>query len=309
MKYLSKSLNEYLDNHFKHFPDRSTSSRCNINDKISSYYNAKRKRFHVHRNDARKTGKQDTYCEHSTGIVRTLTHHGIQYFDLRRYANARELADYHGFPKKFILPKLKVLDLFGNAISVPVAEHILKLCTALGPPKTMLDLCAGIGGFHCAAKLAFPNIKCLGFSEIKKAAIDCYKQNFPEVPNLGDVRTALLPKADLLCAGFPCQPFSTCNTTVANHKFTGMFKHILDAVDRTNPNYVVLENVRPILRSPIFKNLERWFQQKDYEFNYKVLNSKDFGLKQDRYRVYMYAVKAATCTALSSATTDQRTDH
>jgi site-specific DNA-cytosine methylase len=291
MKYLSEKQRSYINNHFSHYPDKTVSSRFKINDKISSYYNAKTKRFHVHRNDQRKTGFQALRFVHTEGTVGTLTSMPIKYYDQCRYATAEECASYQGFPDTFILPKTKIYELFGNAVSVPVAEHVIKKLSDHGKADTMIDLCSGIGGFHLAATKVFPSIKCMGFSDIKPAAIKCYQENFPDTPNLGDLTTAVIPKVDLVCAGFPCQPFSMSNKRVKEHKLVGMWKHVMRAVRESEARFVVLENVIPLVKSPIFEDIQRSFEKLGYVFQYDTYNSKDFGLKQNRKRLYMFMYK------------------
>ena len=76
-----------------------------------------------------------------------------------------------------------VANLFGNAVAVPCAAHACRSVVGCGgrPPRTLLDLCSGIGGFHLAAQTVFPHIRCVGFCDVKPAAVQCYKDNFPDV--------------------------------------------------------------------------------------------------------------------------------
>ena len=291
MKYLSNAACLIVDNHFTKQPDLKKTSRVKYNDEWSTFYDAKKQRLHVHKNNKRKDGVQCLYFDHSNGIVRTLTSNPVKFYDLQRYATPRECADYHGFPQHFILPKTRYVNLFGNAISVPVAHHVLEILSAHGTADTMIDVCSGIGGFHFAAEQVFPGITCLGFSDIKKAAIECYTDNFPSVPALGDLRKADIPKADLLCAGFPCQPFSVSNRRTGEHKLIGMYKYVIDAIRTSDAKFVVLENVVQLLKHGIFQEIKDTLVSMGYTFQHQVLNSKDFGLRQDRKRVYMYAWK------------------
>ena len=73
---------------------------------------------------------------------------------------------------------------------------------------TFVDLFAGIGGFHQALK--YLGGECVMASEIDKNCVEVYKTNFPNTKIIGDIKTNWkeLPQFDMLCGGFPCQPFS-----------------------------------------------------------------------------------------------------
>ena len=77
-------------------------------------------------------------------------------------------------------------------------------------PLKFIDLFAGLGGFHIALERL--GCKCVFASELRPDLQALYKQNFPETPRIeGDITKvdlASIPQHDILCAGFPCQPFS-----------------------------------------------------------------------------------------------------
>ena len=233
MKPLSTFDNQLLD---KHFATQGTDMSCTLrvlqwnpgekegralyDRRCYTCFNHKTLRIHAHKDDKRKTGYPDLYWESSHGVAKTLIGaRSIKFWDLRRHASSRELARLQGFPDDYILPKHKAAHLFGNAVTVPVAHAAIEAAFKhQSPPETLLDLCSGIGGFHVAARQLYPDIECVGFSEIKGAAVDCYTQNFPEATAMGDLRRMVesgdaTPKADLLCAGFPCQSFSGPSAT------------------------------------------------------------------------------------------------
>jgi len=112
---------------------------------------------------------------------------------------------------------------------------------------SFVDICAGLGGFHKA--LASFGFECVFTSEINEELRENYKKNFPSVAHLtyGDIREFknLVPKHDILCAGFPCQPFSKSGLQRGfNDPTEGtIFHEILDILERCKPTYIFLENV------------------------------------------------------------------
>jgi DNA (cytosine-5)-methyltransferase 1 len=111
-----------------------------------------------------------------------------------------------------------------------------------------LDLFAGIGGFHCALD-RFANFECVFSSEINDQAAQVYADNFPNSNLHGDiklqeVKDAIPEKFDLLCAGFPCQPFSKSGNLKGFEDTRGtLFFDILEILDKYRPKYILLENV------------------------------------------------------------------
>jgi DNA (cytosine-5)-methyltransferase 1 len=109
------------------------------------------------------------------------------------------------------------------------------------------DICAGIGGFHRALKRL--GHKCVFASEIDDELHKLYGENFPDTKDKthGDIRESKgqVPPIDVLCAGFPCQPFSKSGSQLGlNHRTQGtIFHEILDILKARRPEYVILENV------------------------------------------------------------------
>ena len=118
---------------------------------------------------------------------------------------------------------------------------------APGSRLRFIDLCAGLGGFH--AGLSALGHECVFASEINKELREVYEANFPGMKGKvhGDIREAkrLVPDHDVLCAGFPCQPFSKSGH---QHGFKDptdgtIFHEVLEIIDAKSPYYVFLENV------------------------------------------------------------------
>jgi len=110
-----------------------------------------------------------------------------------------------------------------------------------------VDLFAGLGGFHLALKRL--RHECVFASEIDDELRSLYIQNFPEAERraFGDIRQCRdeVPPHEILCAGFPCQPFSKSGSQLGmNDKEQGtLFDEIVHVLDRRRPSYVILENV------------------------------------------------------------------
>jgi DNA (cytosine-5)-methyltransferase 1 len=108
-----------------------------------------------------------------------------------------------------------------------------------------VDLFAGLGGFHVALRKL--GHVCTFASEIDPDLQSIYRENFPEVDVHGDIRECKLkiPSHDILCAGFPCQPFSKSGAQRGlRDKTRGtLFHEILEVLERHKPMYAILENV------------------------------------------------------------------
>jgi DNA (cytosine-5)-methyltransferase 1 len=159
-----------------------------------------------------------------------------------------------------------------------------------------IDLCAGIGGI----RLGFEQTKRVDniFSiEIDKYACKTYLENFNEDP-YGDItllnksKILKLPNFDILCAGFPCQSFS-----IAGHKngFSDtrgtLFFNIAQIIKEKRPKAFLLENVKGLTFHDRGKTLCTMLKILEEDLNYnvswQVLNSKDFGVPQNRERIYI----------------------
>lgn len=113
-------------------------------------------------------------------------------------------------------------------------------------PLTFVDLFVGLGGFHLALNKL--NGKCVFACEKDGSLRDLYKRNFGIMP-AGDItKTPIeeIPKHDILCAGFPCQPFSKAGEQMGfeDKKNGSLFHKIVEILSYHQPDYFLLENVR-----------------------------------------------------------------
>ena len=159
------------------------------------------------------------------------------------------------------------------------------------PDFTFIDLFAGIGGF----RLALQQIggKCVFSSEYNTHAQRSYELNFGEFP-FGDITKfdlTQIPQHDLLCAGFPCQPFSISGKMKGFEDTRGtLIYHVFQIIERNRPKVVLLENVKHLVYhdnkrtlSTIVQNLEKM----GYRVSMKVLNAAHFGVPQNRERIIL----------------------
>lgn len=169
-----------------------------------------------------------------------------------------------------------------------------------------IDLFAGIGGFH----LAFDSLgaECIFASEKDKSARQTYEANFRDKsPYIFDnnffnddvlsINTKDMPDFDILCAGFPCQPFSQAGQKKGfkedKDSRGNMFFVLRDIIKEKRPKAIFLENVRHILKHDdgnTFKVIKEIIESElGYDFYYKIVKASDYGLPQHRARIYMIA--------------------
>ncbi|SEI91062.1 DNA (cytosine-5)-methyltransferase 1 [Allopseudospirillum japonicum] len=158
-----------------------------------------------------------------------------------------------------------------------------------------IDLFAGIGGI----RLPFDEIggKCVFSSEIDQFARQTYQANFGEQPH-GDI-TAIhpseIPNFDLLLAGFPCQPFSQAGLQKGFEDTRGtLFFYIAKIIEYHQPNIVLLENVKRLKthdKGRTYQVMQQTLESLGYHVASKVLAAKDFGVPQNRERIYILALK------------------
>jgi DNA (cytosine-5)-methyltransferase 1 len=155
-----------------------------------------------------------------------------------------------------------------------------------------IDLFAGIGGF----RLAFESLDatCVFSAEIDKYACKTYETNFRENPycDVSTLDANTLPDFDILCAGFPCQPFSLAGHRKGFQDTRGtLFFDIERILEVKQPKAFILENVKGLVNHDKGKTLqvilETLEKKLNYKVFYKVLNSKDYAVPQNRERIYI----------------------
>ncbi len=161
-----------------------------------------------------------------------------------------------------------------------------------------IDLFAGIGGIRCGLELAAKakGLKpvCVFTSEIKPYAVSVLRENHPGETITGDITnvdTKNIPDFDILCAGFPCQAFSSAGKRQGFADTRGtLFFQIERILRDKRPKGFILENVEGLVNHDGGKTLQVIIDRLkalDYKFDFRVLNSKYFGVPQERKRIYI----------------------
>lgn len=135
---------------------------------------------------------------------------------------------------------------------------------------------------------------CIGYSEIDKYAIQIYQSKFPEHKNYGDctkINVQELPDFDLLVGGFPCQAFSIAGKRRGFDDTRGtLFFDIARILKEKRPRNFILENVKGLLshdNGRTFKTIISTLTELGYCVEWQVLNAKNFGVPQNRERVFI----------------------
>ncbi len=168
----------------------------------------------------------------------------------------------------------------------------------------LLSLFSGIGAFEKALENLNIPYELIGFSEIDKFAIKsyCAIHNVSSELNLGDItkiQLNQLPKdIDLITHGSPCQDFSLAGKQAGGDMGTGtrssLMWNTINIVTYTKPKYVVWKNVKNLLNKKHKHNFDSYItimESLGYNSYYQVLNAKDYGIPQNRERVYTISIR------------------
>ena len=179
----------------------------------------------------------------------------------------------------------------------------------MADPIKFIDLFAGIGGirkgFENACKELGFKTECVLTSEIKEHAIKILQQNHPDETIEGDItkiETKSIKDFDFLLAGFPCQPFSSAGKRLGFSDTRGtMFFEVERILRDKKPFGFVLENVEGLVNHDKEKPTDKIgrtlltilnsLESLGYKTDWKVLNAKNFGVPQERKRIYIIGTK------------------
>jgi DNA (cytosine-5)-methyltransferase 1 len=155
-----------------------------------------------------------------------------------------------------------------------------------------VDLFAGLGGFHQA--LASRGAECVFASELNKDLADLYKQNFDIQPH-GDIKQVDLNSIaahDVLCAGFPCQPFSKAGVQKGLQcpQWGNLFDYVVEILRLKRPRYFIIENVPNLIRHDggrTWKVICDQLEALNYDISFEKLSPHMFGVPQKRERAFI----------------------
>lgn len=166
-----------------------------------------------------------------------------------------------------------------------------------------IDLFCGLGAFHTAFNKnnLLQNkykYKCVLACDIDKGIRNIYEENYNIKPegDINEINIDNIPNFDILCAGFPCQPFSIAGNKKGfqDKKNGNLFYKILEIIDKKNPNTLIIENVKnlhTIDKGEIFKIIKNELEKRKYKLNFKVIDSKYYKSPQSRHRIYIICNK------------------
>ena len=166
-----------------------------------------------------------------------------------------------------------------------------------------IDLFCGLGAFHTA----FTNnnnknneikYECVFACDINEDVRKIYEENFNIKPegDINKINIKNMPDFDILCAGFPCQPFSIAGKQEGfKDKVKGnLFYKILDIIDIKKPKTLILENVKnlhTINKGKTFEIIKKELEKRQYNVSYKIIDSKYYNCPQSRQRIYIICNK------------------
>lgn len=188
---------------------------------------------------------------------------------------------------------------FGDLPNIVALKPVVPFPAPRNPRFTFIDLFAGMGGFRLAMEAQ--NGKCVFSSEWNKYAQITYEANFGEIP-YGDItkeetKSKIPEYFDVLCAGFPCQPFSIAGVSKKKSlgRATGfkdktqgtLFFDVADIISRHRPKAFFLENVKNLVshdKGNTFKVIRETLDELDYSIHYRVMDGREY-VPQHRERI------------------------
>lgn len=179
----------------------------------------------------------------------------------------------------------------GNGISSPVPSYLFPKIFGSEHIRVM-SLFSGCGG----TELSLPdNFEVVGHCEFDKYASSVLRYHYPNIPNFHDVTEFVdkeVPEFDMLVGGFPCQSWSIAGLRKGFSDERGqLIYNVFDILRKHKPRLLVLENVKGLLskdKGDAFEAIMEYLSELGYELDFEVVNSKNFGLAQNRERVFIF---------------------
>ena len=176
-----------------------------------------------------------------------------------------------------------------------IEDKIIELENKTTNSFKFIDLFSGIGGFHQA--LSSFGSQCVLACDIDAACRKNYKLNY-DIEPLSDVKKIdikTMPDFDILCGGFPCQPFSNAGNKSTFDDDRGLlFDEIIKIAIYKKPKFMFLENVKHILKvgdGDVLKYIKQKIDSADYHLQLFKMSPHEYGIPQQRERIYFVCVR------------------
>jgi DNA (cytosine-5)-methyltransferase 1 len=197
-----------------------------------------------------------------------------------------------------IFSKIKLLEKYNE---LEIKNYNLKNKEENPKIINYVDLFCGLGAFHKAFELnnsEYIKYNCVFACDIDDGIQKLYKENYNIEPK-GDITKINIddmPDFDILCAGFPCQPFSLAGKKegFTDKEKGNLFFNILNIIDKKNPTQIILENVKNLLsinEGKTFKTIIDELIKRKYNVSYKIIDSKYYNCPQARQRLFIVCDK------------------
>lgn len=184
-------------------------------------------------------------------------------------------------------------DTILELLNIGYSEYINRTIKA-AIPFSVVSLFAGAGGLDTGLEMAGFNT--IWANEVDKDACETYMANHPDTyVERGDVRNVKsFPKADIVVGGYPCQGFSLAGNRLITDERNFLYREFVRALRTSNPKFFIAENVKGMLTmggGSIIKAMVEDFKNQGYEVTYHLVNAKNYGVPQDRERVFIIGVR------------------
>lgn len=177
------------------------------------------------------------------------------------------------------------------------------------------EFCTGVGGFRLGIEASGLKAEPVYANEIDNSCEKTYKKNFGvgfDSKDIFEINPSALPDFDMLCAGFPCQPFSAAGKELGFKDSRGtVFFRLLSVIEMKKPQIVFLENVPNLVRHDkgrTFRVITEKLADAGYIVSSAILDSAYFGIPQSRSRIYIVGLRKDIYGERSVEFTEKKTE-
>ncbi len=177
------------------------------------------------------------------------------------------------------------------------------------------EFCTGVGGFRLGIEASGLRAEPVYANEIDNSCEKTYKKNFGigfDSKDIFEINPSTLPNFDMLCAGFPCQPFSAAGKELGFKDSRGtVFFRLLSVIEMKKPKIVFLENVPNLVRHDkgrTFRVITEKLADAGYSVSSAILDSAYFGIPQSRSRIYIVGLRKDIYGEHSVEFTEKKTE-